>query len=223
MPSIRHAAFCFALLVAALAVPREAHALKKIYLTDTGTSVIGQLWGGTWMCTQTSVSTIYKYLGPSPLDDNLEIHATGGGDRMVILTGPLTTCGNNFSAPSLAGHYIDLDGEGGSDVLAGGLDSFLFGGSGSDALIGHSGGFSYGQSGSDCIFGGTTKDSLMGGTGNDLLCAANSSNSVTRMDGGEDPDGKDVDGRCGTASKIIDIENHNACSSCATCALIIGL
>lgn len=217
MLSVRSAVFCCSLVVAALAAPQEAFALRKINLSsDAGFSVVGQIWGGTYMCTQTATAKVYRYLGAAKLDDDVAIYGTNDNETIIVLTSSETFCGNTWAPPNLNGHYIDLHGEDGADRMVGGLDSFLYGGNGVDWLQGQSGGLVYGNNDPDCVIGTNTGDRLIAGNGDDLLCAATPSRSVRTMAGDY---GKDAS--CGTATTVTGVEDEGL--GCLGCLIACGV
>lgn len=113
------------------------------------------------------------------LDSNTAQDGQGGIDTLISVEGAKGTefvdllKGSNF-------HETTFYGEGGDDVIIGGLlgDS-LYGGSGADSIFGYAGndlihggtGNDYlrGDSGHDMLYGGDGDDELLGGRHNDLL------------------------------------------------------
>jgi Ca2+-binding RTX toxin-like protein len=110
------------------------------------------------------------------LDDNYLIVGGSGDDTMLIVGGVLNNIGFcGFSVSSLAynGHFLDISGSGGSDVLYSGTgDTWSSGNDGNDFIYGYTPiGLLLGGAGQDAVLGSSAiaTDSLFGDSGDDCL------------------------------------------------------
>lgn len=87
----------------------------------------------------------------------------------------------------------DVFGGSGEDNLDGGQgQDELFGGTGNDTLTGGAGDDSlFGGEGTDVLIAGPDNDQIFGGLGSDMITVLGAGNHI--IEGGEDPDGSDVD------------------------------
>jgi len=112
------------------------------------------------------------------LSDDYLVHGTSGADRLEIQPwyGSNSFCGSAMNPLVYGGHFIDLDGGSGNDVVicASEGDSFIYGSDGDDVLVSFNpNGVLSGGSGNDTIFAGgfPTNQIVFGDSGNDCLHA----------------------------------------------------
>jgi hypothetical protein len=131
--------------------------------------------------------------GSGGLSDDYMILGTTGGDRLQIRGGTTGTtfCGKTISALAYNGHFIDLAGRGGGDILSSwGGDTYLWGEDGNDGLYSQNpNALEDGGPGDDAIiFAGSSGPGaqLLGGDGSDCLDDINRTSSVFNCGGGTD-------------------------------------
>lgn len=123
------------------------------------------------------------------LFDDTELSGGSGDDFMSIISLSITVCGFKINAPFYNGHYLDLYGGAGKDVLTSYTgDSWLFGQDGNDRLTFNGFGNLFGGNGNDSVSsrGTFSTEGLYGEAGNDCVEDRNAQASVVDCGVGTD-------------------------------------
>jgi hypothetical protein len=146
---------------------------------NSGTDVVWYLTG-TDTCTTTSISTT------NFIDQDVVVLGGPANDTLFVLwTSTLTLCGVPYKEPTLInGHYLDIRGQGGDDLILNPNSSFpsnLFGGDGNDKISSnHSAVIMDGENGFDSLLSHSSGggESIYGGADDDCLSDDNAMSSV---------------------------------------------
>jgi Ca2+-binding RTX toxin-like protein len=176
----------------------------NVYLPFTGWAFVGTINGETWVgiSQDAGESCVWwkRLSGTGGLTQHWFLRGTGGNDFINVTNTTIPFCGFTMSSTISNDFLIDIDGQGGHDVLFGGWATRIIrGGAGNDDLTGkRSNTTLIGDNGNNVYFISTQLGSVTGGADADIACVKNPGGTriAAFLSGGNGG----ADRRCGTAS-----------------------
>jgi RTX calcium-binding nonapeptide repeat (4 copies) len=204
--------------------PASAQVPRSVNLPHAGFALIGIVYDGLFpsvviitqngsTCTRTDLEW-----RTDKLRQNTIVHGSSSADWMGFIPGPAGVsylfCGYPmYHLSNFNGHSLDLWGEGGNDLIHGGdYSTWVVGNNGDDTMTASLQTYmrAVGGAGHDRILGRNRPVELLGGDGDDFLCADRLGLGLVQWFDG----GNGTDFTCGSASTIWTDTEFVDCSVC---------